>query len=205
MRSGSSESLEMQARAAFGRHGGILRMADALREGIHRRTLYAMRDRGAIEMLARGLYRLADAPSLGNPDLVTVAMKVPHGVFYLISALAFHELTTQIPHAIWIAVPRNNEPPRLNYPPIRVIRLSHAPYAAGIETHKVDGFGVKVYSREKTLADCFKHRSDIGLDTIFEALRMYKAQRKVNVDAILRFAAICRVARVAKPYLEALL
>src|SRR3954469_13128758 len=118
-----------------------------------------MRDRGEIETLTRGLYRLADAPSLGNPDLVTVATKVPHGVLYLISALAFHELTTQIPHAIWIAVPRNSEPPRLSSPPIRVVRLGPAPYAAGIETHKVDGFGVKVYSREKTLADCFKHRS----------------------------------------------
>lgn len=194
-----------EARAEFHRHGGLLRMADALRAGIHRRTLYAMRDNGAIEVLARGLYRLADVPALGNPDLVTVAAKVPIGVVYLISALAFHEITTQIPHQVWLAVPRNSEPPRLDYPPLRAVRLSQAPFEAGVETHKVDGVAVKVYSREKTLADCFKHRHEIGLDTVLEAVRMYKAQGKTDIDALLRYAAICRVARVARPYLEALL
>ena len=194
-----------KARAEFRRHGGLLRMADAVRSGIHRRTLYAMRDAGQVEVLARGLYRLADAPPLGNPDLVTVAAKIPHGVVYLISALAFHEMTTQIPHEVCIAVPRNSEPPHLDYPPIRVVRLSQAPYEAGIETHKLDGVAVKVYSREKTLADCFKHRNEIGLDTVLEAVRMYKAQGRVNADAILRFASVCRVARVARPYLESLL
>ncbi len=193
------------ARAEFRRQGGLLRMADAIRSGIHRRTLYAMRDAGQIEVLARGLYRLADAPPLGNPDLVTVAAKLPHGVVYLISALAFHEMTTQIPHEVCIAIPRNSEPPHLDYPPIRVVRLSQSPYMAGIETHKVDGVAVKVYSREKTLADCFKHRNEIGLDTVLEAVRMYKAQARVNADAILHYASVCRVARVARPYLESLL
>src|SRR5262245_56018833 len=100
-----AKSQDRNARRAtetFRRHGGILRMADALRAGIHRRTLYAMRDAGQVEAMARGLYRLADAPPLGNPDLVTVATKVPHEVVYLISALAFHELTTQVPHEVWI-------------------------------------------------------------------------------------------------------
>jgi predicted transcriptional regulator of viral defense system len=191
--------------AEFRRHGGLLRMADAVRSGVHRRTLYAMRDAGQVVALARGLYRLADAPPLGNPDLVTVAAKVPQGIVYLISALAFHEMTTQIPHEVCIAVPRNSEPPRLDYPPIRAVRLSQTPYEAGIETHKLDGVAVKIYSREKTLADCFKHRNQIGLDTVLEASRMYKAQGRVNADAILHFASICRVARVARPYLEALL
>ena len=97
-----------KAKAAFRRHGGMLRMADALRAGVLRRTLYSMRDAGQVEVLARGLYRLADAPPLSNPDLVTVAAKVPHGVICLISALAFHEMTTQIPHEVWIAIPRNS-------------------------------------------------------------------------------------------------
>src|SRR3954452_22408880 len=127
-------------------------MAEALREGIHRRTLYAMRDTGQVETLARGLYRLVEAAPLANPDLVTVAAKVPHGVVYLLSALAFHEMTTQVPHEVWLAVPRNSQPPRLDYPPVRVVRLSPAPYDAGIEAYKLDGVGVKVYSREKTLA-----------------------------------------------------
>jgi predicted transcriptional regulator of viral defense system len=194
-----------KAVAAFRRHGGILRMTDALQAGVLRRTLYAMRDAGRVEALARGLYRLTDAPPLSNPDLVTVAAKVPHGVAYLISALAFHEMTTQIPHAVWIAVPRNSQPPRLDYPPIRSVRLSPAPYETGIDTHPIDGVTVKVYSREKTLADCFKHRGEVGLDTVLEAVRMYKAQGRVDVDAILRYAAVCRVARVAQPYLESLL
>jgi predicted transcriptional regulator of viral defense system len=198
-------AVNRKAQAEFRRHGGLLRMADAIRAGIHRRTLYAMRDAGQVKVLARGLYRLADAPPLGNPDLVTVAAKVPHGVIYLISALSFHEMTTQIPHEVCIAVPRDSEPPKLDYPPIRVVRLSQAPYEAGIETHKVDGVTVKVYSREKTLADCFKHRNEIGLDTVLEAVRMYRAQGRVKADAILRFASVCRVARVARPYLESLL
>lgn len=197
--------LVRKARTVFRRHGGLMRMADAIRAGVHRRTLYAMRDAGQLEALARGLYRLADAPPLGNPDLVTVAAKVPHGVVYLVSALAFHEITTQIPHEVWVAVPRNSEPPRLEYPPLRIVRLSQAPYGAGIETHKLDGVNVKIYSREKTLADCFKHRNEIGLDTVLEAVRMYKAQGRIDIDAILRFAAICRVAKIARPYLEALL
>ncbi len=194
-----------QAREAFERHGGVLRMADALRAGVHRRTLYTMRDAGQVESLARGLYRLADAAPLANPDLVTVAAKVPRGVVCLVSALAFHDLTTQIPHEVWVAVPRNSEPPRLDYPPIRVVRLSRGAYEAGIETHRLDEVPVKVYSREKTLADCFKHRGEVGLDTTLEAVRRYKAQGRVDAEAILRHAAVCRVARVMRPYLEALL
>jgi len=180
-------------------------MADAVREGIHRRTLYTMRDAGQVEVLARGLYRLAKTVPLANPDIVTVAAKIPRGVIYVISALAFHEMTTQVPHEVWIAVPRNDEPPRLEYPPIRIVRLSPGPYEAGIETHKLDGVPVKIYSREKTLADCFKHRNEIGLDTVLEAVRLYKRRGKVNVEAIMRYAAICRVANVARPYLEALM
>lgn len=194
-----------KAKKAFLHTGGMLRMADALRAGIHRRTLYAMRDAGQVETLARGLYRLTEAPPLEHPDIATVASKVKQGVIYLISALAFHEMTTQIPHVVWIAIPRNSEPPRLDYPPIRAVRLTAAAYQAGIETHQLDGVKVNIYSREKTLADCFKHRNDIGLDTVLEAVRLYKAQKRVDVDAILRYSAICRVAQIARPYLEALL
>ena len=102
-------------------------------------------------------------------------------------------------------MPRNSEPPRLDYPPIRVARLSQAPYSAGIETHMLDRTAVRIYSREKTLADCFKHRNDVGLDTVLEAVRMYKAQRRTDVEALLQYTTICRVARIARPYLEALL
>jgi predicted transcriptional regulator of viral defense system len=189
----------------FRRHGGVLRMADALRAGVHRRTLYQLRDTGVIESLSRGLYRLADAPPLGNPDLVTVALRAPKGVVCLVSALAVHDLTTQVPHEVWLAVPRASEPPHIDHPPVRVFRFSPAPFAAGVDTHRLDGVPVRVYSREKTLADCFKYRNTIGLDTALEAVRRYRQQGRVNVTRLLEFAQVCRVSRVMRPYLEALL
>jgi predicted transcriptional regulator of viral defense system len=180
-------------------------MAEALQAGIHRRTLYQLRDAGVVERLSRGLYRLVQAPPFGNPDLATVALRVPKGVVCLISALAFHEITTQIPHEVSIAVPRNNEPPRIDYPPVHVFRFALASYIAGVETREVDGVTLRVYGREKTLADCFKYRNTIGLDTCLEALRIYREQRRINVKALIEFAKICRVSRVMQPYLEALL
>jgi predicted transcriptional regulator of viral defense system len=185
--------------------GGIMRMANILRSGITRNTLYATRDSGQIEQLARGLYRLADMLSLSQSDLVTVAAKSPQAVIYLVSALSFHELTTQIPHEVWIAIPRNSEPPRLDFPPIRVSRLTDVAFKAGIEKHAVDGKMVSVYAREKTLADCFSQRNEVGLDVAIEALKFYMAQGNVKVDLIMEYATKLRVAKTMRPYLEALL
>lgn len=189
----------------FRKHGGMMRMAAAVQAGIHRTTLYALRDSGVIEQLSRGLYRLADAPPLANPDLVTVARRVPRGVICVISALALHDLTTQIPHQVWLAVSRDSEPPRIDYPPIRVFRFANQTLAAGVETRDMDGTNVRVFSREKTLADCFKYRNKIGIDTTVEALRRYKQQGHIDIGALMRHAKICRVANVIRPYLEAVL
>lgn len=194
-----------KAKALFRKHGGMMRMADAVQAGIHRTTLYAMRNSGIIEQLSRGLYRLADAPPLANPDLVTVARRVPRGVVCLVSALALHDLTTQIPHEVWLAVPRESEPPRVDYPPIRVFRFASQAFAAGVETRDMDGTKVRVYSREKTLADCFKYRNKIGLDTAVEALKRYRQQGRINAEALMQHAQTCRVANVMRPYLEAVL
>jgi predicted transcriptional regulator of viral defense system len=194
-----------QALNAFRKHGGILRTRDALRAGIHPRTLYALRDDGSLEQLSRGLYRLASATPLGNPDFVTVALRAPHGVVCLVSALAFHELTTQIPHEVYLAVRRGSERPRIDYPPVRAFWFSGAAFTQGIETHRLDGVSVRVYGREKTIADCFRHRNQLGLDMCLETLRLYKRQRNANVDALLRFARLRGVARVLTPYLEAIL
>lgn len=185
--------------------GGMLRTRDALKAGVHPRTLYELRDSGRIEQLSRGIYRLADAPSLGNPDLVTVALRIPDGVLCLISALAWHELTTQIPHEIYVAIPRGAEPPRLSYPPVRHFWFSGKAYSEGIETQHVDGVALRVYCREKTIADCFKHRHRIGLDTVLEALKAYRERGPVNTESLLYYAEICRVKRVIQPYLEAVL
>jgi predicted transcriptional regulator of viral defense system len=180
-------------------------MAEAIRAGVHRRTLYALRDTGILEQLGRGLYRLVSAPPLGHPDLVAVARRAPRGVICLVSALAFHELTTQVPHEVYLAVPRNAEPPRIDYPPVRVFRVSPGAFAEGIEIHNLDGAPVQIYSREKTLADCFKYRATVGLDTALEAVRRYRDQGRVGVEALLRAARACRVEKMMRPYLEAIL
>ncbi len=191
------------ARKTFSRLGGTLRTGEALAAGIHPRTLYAMRDAGEVERLARGLYRLASLPPLSEPDLATVAKRVPQGVVCLISALALHELTTQIPHEVHLALPRTARAPSLQYPPVRVYRYSAAAVAAGIEAHSIDGMPVRVYSAEKTLADCFKFRNKIGLDVALEALRNYRKRRGVRLQQVLEFARVCRVENIVRPYLEA--
>jgi predicted transcriptional regulator of viral defense system len=194
-----------RAVAVFKQHSGILRTAQALRAGIHPSTLYAMRDVGTLEVVSRGVFRLAGSEPLGNPDLVTVATRVPNGVICLISALAFHQITTQIPHEVHVALQRGAELPRLEYPPIKLYWFKDQAFTAGVDTQKLDGVDIRIYSPEKTLADCFKFRNKIGLDTAVEAVRFYRERRTVNVDALMRYAAICRVEKVMRPYLEAIL
>ena len=189
----------------FKKHGGILRTAQALRAGIHPGTLYTMRDSGALEVVSRGVYRLANGPPLGNPDIVTVATRVPGGVICLISALAFYELTTQIPHAVHVALPRGAEEPRLDHPPIKTYRFTGEAFTEGVEAHELDGVSVRIYSPEKTLADCFKFRNQVGLDTVMEAVRFYRERRSIKVDDLMRYAGICRVKKIIRPYLEAIL
>jgi predicted transcriptional regulator of viral defense system len=200
-----NRDLFRQAKELFRRRGGILSTGEALRKGVHPRTLYAMRDAGVLVRLSRGLYRLADLPPLGNPDLVSVALKVSSGVVCLISALAYHELTTQIPHEVHVAIARGAEPPRLDHPPLRVFWFSGKAFTEGMESREVDGVPVRIYSPEKTLADCFKYRNKIGLDVAIEALRLYRDRRHVKVGELMRLARVCRVERVMRPYLEAAL
>lgn len=194
-----------RAAAVFRERGGILRTAEAIQAGIHPDTLYTMRDSGSLEMISRGVYRLSSNSPLGNPDLVTVAIRVPGGVICLVSALAFHELTTQIPHAVHIALPRGSEEPRLAYPPIKTYRFTGKAFTEGVEIHNLDGKNVRIYSPEKTLADCFKFRNKIGIDTAVEAIRFYRERTNTKVDDLMRYADICRVTRIIRPYLEALL
>jgi predicted transcriptional regulator of viral defense system len=193
------------AKELFLKHGGILRTGEALDLGIHRRTLYAMRDSGLLERLDRGLYRLADLPPLSDPDIVTVARKIPDGVICLISALNFYDMTSQIPHAVSIAVRRGKEPPRLNYPPTKIYNFSGQAYTEGIEEHVIDETPVRVYSAEKTIADCFKYRHKLGMDTVRECLEFYRKNRKTDRRKLLQFARICRVEKVMRPYLEVFL
>jgi predicted transcriptional regulator of viral defense system len=164
-----------------------------------------MRDNGIIEQVSRGIYRLMELPPVSNPDLVTVSLRFPNAVVCLISALSFHGITTQIPHEISVAVPRNARIPSLDSPPVRAYKFSGEAFNAGIEKHQIDGVTAQVYSVEKTLADCFKYRNKLGMDVVLEALKLYRSQKKFNLNELLKYAKVCRVEKVMKPYLEATL
>lgn len=193
-----------KAKSVFRSHGGVLRTGGAIKLGVHPRTLYAMRDAGVIERLSRGLYRLAGLRPLSNQDLVTVSLRVPKGIVCLISALAFHELTTQIPHAVYVALKRGSKAPRLEHPPLRTFWFAGDAFASGFECHEVDGVPVRVYGPEKTIADCFKYRNKLGLDIAIEALRLWRRRRDHDLDRLMAYARTCRVERLIRPYVEAL-
>jgi predicted transcriptional regulator of viral defense system len=182
-----------------------IRTAQALQAGIHPRTLYQLRDQGYLEQVSRGVYRLATQTPIDNPDLFIIAARIPKSVLCLVSALAFHSLTTQIPRSISIALPRGTESPRLDYPPISIHRFSPDSLIAGIEVHDIDGIPLQVYTPEKTLADCCKFRNKIGMDVFLESLELYRVRKTINSAQILHYAQICRVQKVITPYLEALL
>ena len=142
---------------------------------------------------------------MSNPDLVTVALRCPKAVICLVSALAFHGITTQIPHAVSIALEKGAESPRIDYPPLSVHRFSTECLRAGVEQHDVDGVAMRVYSVEKNLADCFKFRNKIGMDIVLEALKLYRARKDLKVGDLMKYARICRVEKIMKPYVEATL
>jgi predicted transcriptional regulator of viral defense system len=136
---------------------------------------------------------------------VAVATRIPNGVVCLISALAFHDLTTQIPHAVDVAIARGAEKPRIDYPPVNVYWFSGDAFTSGIETHTIDGKPVRVYGAEKSIADAFKYRNKIGMEVALEALRTWKARRESNIERLLEYGRVCRVERVMRPYLEAMI
>jgi len=193
-----------KAEAIFKEHGGMLRTSRAIALGVHPRTLYALHEAGRLRRVTRGLYRLAGLPELGNPDLATVAARIPQGVICVVSALAFHEITTQIPHQVDIAVPRGTKQPRLDFPPTRIFRFSEPMFRAGVATHQVDGVPVRVYDSTKTVADCFRFRNRIGIDVAVEGLRLFHERKKASIRELLDYARLCRVERVMMPYIEAL-
>ena len=202
----STSSSTTSAREIFAKHGGMLRTGKAIRLGIHPRTLYALRDTGEIESIGRGLYRLASAPPLTAPDWVAIALRVPSVVICLISALAHHGLTTQIPHAIDLALSSHSQVPHLDGLPIRVFWFSEPAFSAGVQVTNIDRVPIRIYSPEKTIADCFKYRNKVGLDIAIEALRTYREQHKrPNRRALVHYAQVCRVEKIMRPYLEAIL
>lgn len=181
-----------------------MRTRDALAAGVHPRTLYWMRDNGVVEQLSHGLFHLTSQELPQSPDVVTVAHRVPAGVIALISALDLHGLTTQVPGAVWVALPRDVKTPRVTHPPIRVVHLSARSLHAGVQERVIGSTAVKVFSAGKTVADCFKFRSLVGLDVAVEALREALRARVTTPAEVMEYALVDRVSAVIRPYLEAM-
>ena len=193
------------AREVFRRNGGILRMAEALAQGISRKTLYGMRDSGAVEQLSRGTYRLASLSAPAHPDLMAAAARVPEGVICLVSALAYHELTTRVPKAVDIAIRQGSRAPQIDYPPVHIYRFSGNAFTEGVTSPSIGGLRVRIYSPEKSVAHAFKFRKQLGIELVVEALRLWHERRRKHLATLLSHARHCRVERVMTPYLDALL
>ncbi len=183
---------------------GIIRPRDLDEYGIPREYLRRLCDKGVLERQARGIYTLREAELTEYHSLVQASKRVPKGVVCLLSALRFQGLTTQSPFEIWMAIDRKARLPKVEGVPLRLVRFSGEALTEGVEQHKIEGVDVSVYCLAKTVADCFKYRNKIGLDVALEALRECRRERRCSMDDLWRYAKICRVANVMRPYLEAL-
>jgi predicted transcriptional regulator of viral defense system len=181
----------------------IVRPRDLEPLGIARVQLTRLCRAGKLQRISRGVYALPDQSVTEHHSLAVVAKQIPHAVICLLSALRFHDLTTQAPHEVWAAIDRKARMPKLTSPPIRIFRFSGRALEEGVDRREIEGVQVAVYSVAKTVADCFKYRNKIGLDVAIEALRDALRSRSATVDEIYGFAKICRVANVMRPYLEA--
>lgn len=189
---------------ALARAKGILRPRDLAAQGIPREILRRLCESGELTRTGRGLYIVETDSITENHTLAEVARLVPRGVVCLLSALRFHELTTQSPGEIWLAIPSKARRPKASETVIRPIHFSGSALTEGVEEHIIEKVPVRIYGAAKTVADCFKARNKIGLDVAIEALRDYWRKRTGTMDELVRFAKICRVARIMRPYLESL-
>lgn len=187
------------------KRGGMVSYKEIIKAGFNKAFLKDYLDSGRIQKVDRALYGLSDGFTLSNPDLVAVSIKVSKGVVCLLSALAFHEATSEIPRYVNIAIPRGAWANKINYPPVKFYHFESKAWEAGIEKYKIEGYQIKVYSLAKTVADCFKFRNKIGMDVAREALKITITEKGVQPKEIMQYAEICRVDNVIKPILEAML
>jgi len=185
-------------------HQSILRPRDLERARIPRNYLARLVERGKLQKLERGIYTASELPASEHISLLEVSRKVPKGVICLLSALRFHEIGTQLPSEVWIAIDVKAWSPRISSPAARIVRFSGQALTYGVEEREVAGGNIRVYSPAKTVADCFKYRNKIGLDVALEALRDVYRQKKSTMNELFEAAKVCRVANVMKPYLESL-
>lgn len=186
------------------RRAGVLRPRDLEAEGIPRVYLSRLTRQGKLKRIGRGLYTLADVEATAHHSYAEASKRIPKGVVCLLSALRFHELTTQNPFEVWMAIDQHGWRPKTDGVPVRIVHMSGASLSSGVETHSVEGVEVPVYSAAKTVADCFKFRSTVGLDVALESLRDFTSKFPAQRDELWRFARICRVTKTLRPYLEAL-
>lgn len=192
-----------KARALFRRQVTV-RSRDLEVAGITRSQLAQMHARGALARISRGLYALPGRDPETHEGLIVVARRMPKAVFCLLTALRYHQLTTQAPFEVWLAVGHQKRAPKIDWPPLRIIRFSDVAMEAGVETHLEGGTAIRVTGVARTVADCFKFRNKIGLDVALEALRESLQERRVTMDALWHFAQVRGVATVMRPYLESL-
>nr|WP_226988450.1 hypothetical protein [Candidatus Protochlamydia sp. R18] len=179
-------------------------MSEAMSLRIHRRELYTFKDRGELEVVSRGLYRLTETADPSLPDFIPIAKKISTGVICLISALAFHEITTQIPYFVYVALPSQAHKPAISYPPIRYFWYNEKLLKTGVQEHAIDGCVIKIFDVEKTLVDCVKFRNKIGMNVVLEALKMYRYSRIINLDKLFEYAKLFRFEKILKPIMEAI-
>lgn len=186
------------------RQRGVLRARDLGPAGIPRTVLSRLVDAGELQRVGRGLYILPDAELTEHHTLAEIARRVPDGVVNLLSALAFHGLTDEVPHRVWLALPRSSRPPKLDYPSLELTWSTPALLSVGVETHAVEGVPVRITGAARTVVDAFRHRRKVGIDVAVTALRDFLRLRKGTRDDLWRMAARCRARTVLRPYLEAL-
>ena len=186
------------------RKAGFLRIRDSRKIGIHPEHFRRLYKKGLLQRPSRGLYVLSNTEPTVNRTLAEVAKQIPKGVICLLSALRFYGLTTQAPFEVWLAIDHKAWNPKKTYRAVRTVYFSGKAFTSGIKTHQIEGVKVKIYSPAKTVADCFKYRNKIGLDVALEALKDCLRQKKCTNDDLWKYAKICRVANVMRPYLEAM-
>lgn len=190
------------------KHTGVLHARDLKAQGIPREYLWQLQQKGLLERAGRGIYRQPNWQVTENHSLVEAAQRVPRGVICLLSALRFHGLTTQTPFEVWVAIDRKAHRPNSTrddqMTPLNIVRFSGKALTEGVEEHMIEGVTVKIYGSAKTVADCFKYRNKIGVDVAVEALRDCWQKRRASADELWRYAKICRVANVMRPYMEAI-
>jgi predicted transcriptional regulator of viral defense system len=186
------------------RRRGLVSAREIGRHGIHTEVLTRLVAEGELERAARGVYRVAEHDPTQNHNLAIAAAAVPRGIVCLVSALLFHDVGTQLPNDVWLALDRRARRPSLHFPRLRVVRFSGAALTAGVQVHRIEGRDVRVFSVAKTIADCFKYRNKVGLGVALEALKDAWRDKKFTMDELDRYARICRVSRVMGPYVETL-